>query len=603
MATTRVSIAILPFRNLSPESDTDYFANGFVEDLTADLTRFSSLRVLAAESAFALGQSERSVDDVAPEWDLDFVLTGSLRRGDENLRVGVQLVRVEGRETVWAERFDAPLEKVFNIQDQIAATVAGRLAVHVDEATLHGARRESVENLLAYECWLRGMDCLKRGTLEGDEESRPLFEQALRIDTHYARAYSGLSLSHFNEWTCHAWHLWDENEQNAFDYASQAARLDDRDAMVHSVLARVYRFRRQHREADQHANRALALNPNDAQVLIQVAIVRLFGGQPAEGYELACRAMGLNPLHGDWYHGIAGWNLFMLDRYDEARPHLEKAGETITNFPAYRAACAAIAGHEDRARHEYDLFLQEYRDKIAFGRKPVDGEALAWAVQVEPFRRLADSQKMPNALRDAGIATLDVEDALKSRQKTLVRPAQIARTGGNEFRCEEGVWSIAYEGAGARLTTLKGFHDIVRMLAQPNEPLHCLELSGSAIVNEAPDEVLDQEARREYRRRIEELQGELEQAEADNDPARAEPARIELDALIDELAKATGLQGRSRKMGDTAERARSAVTWRIRSAIKKISAAHPRLGQHFSNSIRTGSFCVYSPESAVHWEL
>ena len=113
---------------------------------------------------------------------------------------------------------------------------------------------------------------------------------------------------------------------------------------------------------------------------------------------------------------------------------------------------------------------------------------------------------MPNALRDAGITTIDVQDALKSRQTTLVRPAEIARPGSNEFRCEEDVWSIAYAGAGARLTALKGFHDIARLLAQPNEPLHCLELSGSAIVNEATDEVLDQEARREYRRRIEELQ-------------------------------------------------------------------------------------------------
>ena len=153
------------------------------------------------------------------------------------------------------------------------------------------------------------------------------------------------------------------------------------------------------------------------------------------------------------------------------------------------------------------------------------------------------------------------------------------------------------------MTALKGFHDIARLLAQPNEPLHCLELSGSAIVNEGTDEVLDQEARREYRRRIEELQEELAQAEADNDPARAEPARFELDAVIDELAKAMGLQGRSRKMSDTAERARSAVTWRIRSAIKKINAAHPRLGQHLSNTIHTGNFCVYSPESAIEWEL
>ena len=86
-------------------------------------------------------------------------------------------------------------------------------------------------------------------------------------------------------------------------------------------------------------------------------------------------------------------------------------------------------------------------------------------------------------------------------------------------------------------------------------------------------------------------------------PLGAEPARRELDAVIDQLARATGLRGRTRKMGDAAERARSAVTWRIRSAIKKIGAAHPRLGQHLSNSIRTGNFCVYSPETAAAWEL
>ena len=234
--------------------------------------------------------------------------------------------------------------------------------------------------------------------------------------------------------------------------------------------------------------------------------------------------MELNPLHGAWYHGIAGWNLFMLEQYDEASPYLERAGETITNFPAYRAACAAIAGDVDQARRDYELFLREYRDKITFGREPQEGEALKWAVQVEPFRRLEDSQRMPNALRDAGIATIDVADALKSREKTLVRPADIPRPAGNEFRCEEGVWSIAYEGAGARLIALKGFHDIARLLARPNEPLHCLELSGSAVVSNSADEVLDLQARREYRRRIEELQEELEQAEADNDPARAEPA-------------------------------------------------------------------------------
>ena len=603
MPESSVSIAVMPFRNLSQESGTEYFANGFVEDLTADLTRFPTLKVLAMQSTFALQQSDQPIDAVARDWDLDFVLEGSVRRGKENLRVSVQLIRLRSRGTVWAERFDAPLEDVFQIQDEIAATVAGQLAVQVDAVELENAQKSAAESLPAYEAWLRGMDCLNRGTLEGDEESRGYFEQSLQIDARYARALAGLSLSHFNEWTCHAWHLWDENESNAFDYATKAAELDDRDPIVQSVLARVCRFRHHHLRADQHIARALSLNPNDARVLIQAAIVKLFGGEADEACGLASRAIELNPLHGNWYYGIVGWCQFMMRQYESALDGLSRAAEIITNYPAYRAACLVMLGDQPEARREYELFEREYRERIAFGREPAPGEALTWAVQVEPFRNIEDSKRMPEALSRAGIATIDVDRAIQLREKQMVRPAGITVPEGNRFHGKEGIWSITYDGEGARLAELKGFHDIARLLAQPNQQLHCLELSGASPDTAVPDEVLDSQSRQEYRRRIKELQGELEQAEADNDPARSEPARNELDALIDELANATGLGGRSRKLGNVAEKARTAVTWRIRSSIKKIRAAHPRLGQHLSNSIRTGNFCVYSPESAVDWLL
>lgn len=589
---------------MSPESDTEYFANGFVEDLIAELTRFHSLRVLASQSTFGLEQIDRSIYELADDWNLQYILEGSVRRGASAIRVGVQLIRVDGRETLWAERFDAPLEQVFSIQDEISSTVAGKLAIHIDDTRLEIAKRVSMDTIPANDCCLRGMECLKRGTLEGDDESRTFFQQALKIDSRCARAYSGLSLSHFNEWTCQAWHLWDESGSNAFDFAVKAAELDDKDAMAQSVLSRVSRFRHQHEQADRHAARAMALNPNDAYVLVQIAIAKLFGGEPDDGFELSQKAMKLNPLHGDWYFGIAGWNLFMMKRYDDALQFLVKAGEAIVNFAVYRAACAAISGDLDRARHEYDAFENEYRSKIAFGRDPQPGEALRWAVQVEPFRRIEDSEQLPGALRDAGIVEIDVADAIKSRTSQMVRPAGITLpSSSNSFVREGNLWSIGYEGTGAQLVELKGFHDLARLLSQPNEPVHCLELSGAPPDTDAGHEVLDPQARREYRHRIEELQGELEQAESDNDAARSDRVRVELDAVIDELAKATGLGGRSRKMGSPGERARTAVTWRIRSAIKKVASAHPRLGQHLTNSIRTGNFCVYLPEIATEWEL
>ncbi len=593
----------MPFRNLSPEPDTEYFASGFVEDLTADLARFTSLRVLGSETMLGLGGAHRPADGFPPEWGLDFVLQGSIRRDDTSVRISVQLIHLEGREVVWGERIDAPLEKLFAVQDRIVATVAGRLAVQIDETSLRVARHKAPGNLQAYDCCLRGMDCLRRGTLEGDEESRLFFKQALSIDPGSARAYSGLSLSHFNEWTCQAWHLWEESEPSAFNYARKALELDPTDPMAHSILARVFRYRHQHEQADRYAALALKLNPNDAHVLIQVAVSKLFGGEFEEGRALACKASRLNPLHGPFYPAIIGWSLFMMRRYDQAFDYLSQAGDAIVELAAYRAACAVVTGEVERARREYGTFVREYRHKIAFGREPEPREPLTWVVQVEPFRCIADSRHMPDILSDAGIAKIDIPSALESRGQLKVRPAEIPRSDGNSFSRRNGIWTVSYQGTGARLVGLKGFDDIARLLGQPGVPLHCLELSGAPSASGKPEDILDLKARQDYRHRIEELQREIERAEADNDPARLDPARRELDVLIDELSRATGLGGRAKKMSNSSERARSSVTWRIRSAIKKIRAAHPRLGQHLANSIRTGHFCVYSPESTTGWEL
>ncbi len=598
-----VSIAVVPFENLSPDEAVVYFARGFTEDLITCLTRFSPLRVVAAESSLRVAAPDAPLERVASEWGLDVFLEGSVRRAGDRLRVTARLVTVVGRETIWSEQFDASLADVFAIQDQITGTVAGTLASQLDDVLLSRTRRRDAPQFAAYDLWLQGMDCLVRASLEGDAEARPYFEKALEIDARYARAHAGLSLSYFNEWSCQAWHLWDESEDNAFTHAEKAAGLDDSDAMVQAVLARVCRYRRQHDRADAHAERALRLNPNDARVLIQVAIATLFGGRHGDARELAEKAIYHNPLHGVWYDGIVGWCLFMEGRIEEALARLARGGDAIVNFAAYRAACHLERGDRAKGTEAYEQFDRQYCEKIAFGRSPHPGEALRWAIQVEPFHQLADSQRMPEIIRRAGLADVDVAAALNARPGTMVRPADIVRSPGNAFRREGEVWTLDYEGTGARLVELKGFHDIARLLAEPGVSIHCLELSGGPPDREPRHDVLDAQARQAYRQRIADLQAELDQAEQDNDPARADPLRGELDAILEELMRATGLGGRTRALGDRAERARSTVTWRIRSAIKKIGAAHPRLGQHLANSIRTGAFCVYAPETPVTWGL
>jgi tetratricopeptide (TPR) repeat protein len=174
-------------------------------------------------------------------------------------------------------------------------------------------------------------------------------------------------------------------------------------------------------------------------------------------------------------------------------------------------------------------------------------------------------------------------------------PASLVREGAT--------WAVSYAGRTARLRDSKGLRDIAALLAGPGEDVHCLVLMGGAEVGGEPGPALDQQARRAYERRIRDLQEEADDARIANDPVRAERAETELDALVHQLAEAFGLSGRPRATGSAAERARSAVGWRVRAALRHAAEMHPELGRHLRNSVRTGTWCSYRPETEMRWEI
>lgn len=158
-------------------------------------------------------------------------------------------------------------------------------------------------------------------------------------------------------------------------------------------------------------------------------------------------------------------------------------------------------------------------------------------------------------------------------------------------------WAINGAGRTFWLKDSLGLRYLARLIAEPEREHHALDLAGAAGVVDIGDcgEVLDLEARRAYQRRLEELDHDLEEAERFGDVLRATRARAERELLADELAHAVGLGGRERRTGSAAERARVAVTRRIRDAVKRIAAEAPELGRHLDRSIRTGRFCRYQP--------
>ena len=183
------------------------------------------------------------------------------------------------------------------------------------------------------------------------------------------------------------------------------------------------------------------------------------------------------------------------------------------------------------------------------------------------------------------------------------RPATAVAESAGVFRRDGSFWTVAWRGREATLPAVKGMADLAVLLAQPDRETHVLDLVGATAAPRSDlGEVIDAPAREAYRARLAELDERLADAEATGDADASEQAAREREFLLAELGAAYGLGGRARRAGDPAERARTTVTSRVRDAIGRIDAELPELGRHLRASVRTGTYCVYAPETPTTWE-
>lgn len=207
-----------------------------------------------------------------------------------------------------------------------------------------------------------------------------------------------------------------------------------------------------------------------------------------------------------------------------------------------------------------------------------------------------------------GMPGLSVEVA-QARSDAQGLSASLGAAGARGVFVREGeFWTLTFAGRTVLVGDAKGLRDIAALLARPGSETHALDLMGATDTTARGSggrglELLDAQARAAYRTRLAALQPQIEEAEADRDVERAAQARAEMEFLTAELTAALGMGGRSRRQPDAPERARKAVTWRIRASIERIEREHPELGRHLRHAIRTGTFCSYNPEHPMAWQV
>lgn len=319
---------------------------------------------------------------------------------------------------------------------------------------------------------------------------------------------------------------------------------------------------------------------------------------------LAAGLAMLAVFHGDraaaatylGYHASGGFG--GVNRDSEYLTTLTGFGRAAA-FVGDRAAAAALV---ERLEPYRDLWVIDGIGAVCWGSVEAElGRLQAFLGDGE--LATAHLERARDLLVAAGAPTLLAEvERLLGAEPTRRAPDVEDWDGPDRFVREGELWALSFDGQTVRLKHAKGLQDLARLLAVPGQEIHAAELAGGRVVSVGLGDVLDPRARAEYRQRLRDLDEELEEAEAFADVGRAERARIERDFLVAELAGAVGLHGRSRKAGDPDERARKAVSLRIRQAIDRIGAVHPGLGRHFTNSVRTGLYCSYQPETARLWK-
>ncbi|MEX0730992.1 MAG: hypothetical protein WED00_09830 [Aquisalimonadaceae bacterium] len=590
---TEPVLALLPFAVQSGSDGDELIAQGLLEDICGELTRFPALQVISWMSGRAV--ADLPDPEVGARLGATHVLRGRVRRTGARLRVSATLVESQGSTQLWTEQFDAAAEEIFTIQDEIVARIAVILIARLEERALRVARRKPTDQLAAYEACLRGLMLLREGTLEADEGARPLFRHALDLDPLYARAHGGLSLSYFNEWSCQFWDRFEENGRQAYTHAHRALDLDDRDPMLHLIIGRIQLYNRAFDHASWYFDRALALCPNDAETLIQLSLCEVYLGRPDASIRHAEKAMRLNPYHPDYYHAYAALAHFAARDFDRTLAVGSNIGTPpMIDIPAYTAIALAHLGRMEEARQELARYHAVFEEKITYGRQPQPGEACQWLIAVTPFKRKEDETFLLE-----GFQLLDAVTEQAAQPRT---PFAADVEQGTFVRQGEG-WVLEFRDQKAIIGDMKGLHDIGRLLARSGDEIHCLDLADRADHGYGGDEVLDSAARQSLKARIRDLQEELGEAEDNNDLGRAEQARQELDQLVETLSAALGLGGRQRRIGNLSERTRTTVTWRIRHAVRKLREVHEPLARHLENSLRTGTFCAYKPEHPVRWRM
>ena len=327
-------IAVLPFANMSPDPNDEYFADGMTEELIDRLAQVKTLKVIARTSVMSYKKMEKKVSEIAKELTVGSLVEGSVRKAGNRVRVTVQLVNAGTEEHLWSSHYDKNLDDIFAVQSEIAEKVAEELQTQLLDSEKKTLEKKLTSNIEAYTCFLQGRELYRQETETSLRQAIGLFEKAIELDAGFARAYVGVA-------DCHlalaeiGLDVYGVSLSSAKTFLERAINLDPDLPETHASLSGLLFDMDDMPGAETEARRALELNPSLPDVyrtMWELAALREDREEMVKQMETAYR---LDPIRGQFVR-LLGLAYFYTGREQEALEHWKK-NEQLTPAFTYRS--------------------------------------------------------------------------------------------------------------------------------------------------------------------------------------------------------------------------------------------------------------------------
>ena len=352
----RASIAVMPFVDRTAGiAQRGGLADGLAEDIITRLAKLRVFFVIARGTVFALGEHKIAPQEAGRILNVDYVVSGTVRRRDRRLTVAVELAEARRAHITWAEEFEYPLDNAFVVLDEINNKIVAAVAEEIETAERNRAVLKPPNSLDAWEAYHRGLWHMYRFSGTDNAQAQHFFETAVRLDPTFARAYAGLSFTHFQNAFLHRIAERSRQSDLAFEAAGQSLMVDDRDPAAHWAMGRALWLRGNQDESLLELTRSVELSPNFALGHYTLGFVHCQSGDPQKAIDATDYSRSLSPFDPLQFAMLASRAIahVRLGQFDEAADWALKAAarpNAHTHVLAIAAHSLAVANRLDEAR-------------------------------------------------------------------------------------------------------------------------------------------------------------------------------------------------------------------------------------------------------------